>query len=46
MELLKHGLKKVEEFWGKKFKKIPHGFNAELNFLNPNISVFFAHLFF
>ena len=38
--------KKSWRILGKKFKKLPHGFNAELNFLNPNISAFFAHLLF
>ena len=34
-ELLKHQLKKREDFWSIKLKNLqPHGFNTELNFPN------------
>ena len=46
-QLLKHRLKKREDFWIIKLKTLlPHGFNAELNFpIIPNISAFLVHLF-
>ena len=45
-ELLKYRLKKRVDFWIKKFTALQtHGFNAELNFPNPNNFAFFVHLF-